>query len=335
VKIVAAALTILLLTGCASVKRGIVGNVSADIAPFSAETVNTLSSDTLEFNRSRLVRLREYYSEDTPEVIAIREQTDRIELFRQGVAVYSLELLHIAGLNVEETEKSRRVADFLASNTEYNFVNVVGMPEAEFREAVANIGAQEKFLDAIKAVQPLIRAAATYHESVLRDIESRKLPAMIDFFDRAIEDDYSVILAQNESLERRRDDLLKALQLTGNALSGDSDAPALLIDMPAFRMGSPAVSADASAEDLLKIESYLITELEKNANLRGLIANGLTAHADARAELELLQDSLFSRARVVRFQLAAWRKAHRDLGNGVRNPGSWLSAASGVANTII
>lgn len=328
------AICCLLAAGCTSIKQGVVGTTRAEISPFAQEAINTLSVESMEIRRNRLTRLREYFDDDTAEVNELAAVIERVEVFRKSIALYSLELVHIAGLTLEPAEKSQQLASYLRSEFAARVIDTLGMPQEQFSTIVDNIGQQTRFLDAIKAVQPLITEAANFHELLLRQLETDRLPAVVEYFDVAIEEDFAAVLQQEDTLEVRRDQLMQALQLLDQAMSGDSSVWAQLHELPAFRLDTSRPPLRPDEQALLRSEAYLIAELRKNAEILELIGPSLRTYAEARAELDNLASVISSGIKVARFQLAAWRKAHEDLGNGVRDPGRWLSTAFSVTRAI-
>ena len=320
-----------LIAGCASVKEGVVGTVRADVRPFSAETINALSVRRLEIRRNSLTRLREYYDDDTPEMADLLDAIGRVDRFRRSLALYSLELVSITGLDVPEEQKSRLLADYLREAIRPLIVDNLGMPADEFETAVDNIEVQPNFLDAIKGVQPLVTHAYDYHEALLLRISDDLLPRAIDALDVAIEEDYATLLQQDEELEERRDELLLAMQYLNRATRGDTQAITELNASPAFRHPSVRPPADPTWQDLRDAEHQLVAQLESNEKIRQLIRPSVESYMEARNELDLLDNTVSDGVKLARLLLAAWRRAHEDLGNGVKDPGRWLSAAYQVA----
>lgn len=326
--------TCLLASGCSSIKQGVVGTTRANVAPFATEAINTLSIESMEIRRNRLTRLREYFDAETIQINELTAVIEKIEMFRRSIALYSLELVHIASLDVEQAEKSQQLAIYLRSEFAEVIITNLGVAQEDFSSIVDNIGQQEKFLDAIKAVNPLITVASNYHEALLSQLETDKLLALMDHFDTAIEYDFAAVLKQEKILKARRDQLMMALQVLDAAMAGDVAALPRLRDLPAFRLDDSRPPLQPNQVELLTAEAYLITELRKNAEIDELIGPSVVAYAEARAELDELTRTISSGIKLARFQLAAWRKAHTDLGNGVKDPGKWLSAAYGAARII-
>lgn len=334
-KIIMVVLAAIAAAACTSVKQGVVGSTSANVEPFATETINTLSVESMEIRRNRLKRLREYYDDDTEVVNNMLAVIADIEDFRKGIAVYSLELVHITGMNIESTQQTAMLADFIADMYSEEMSLNLGVSAEEFERIAENVRAQEKFLDAVKAVNPLITVAANYHERLLRRIETTLYPAVREHFDSAVEEDFAVVLLQEDALELRRDELMSALQQVDLAMGGDVAASAALRELDVFRPSSARPAANPGDQELLEAEAYLILNLRKNAEVLSLIQPSLDTYVEAREELNGLTATVSDGIKIARFQLAAWRKAHQDLANGVKNPGKWLSGAFGVAGSII
>ena len=325
----------MMASGCASVTETVVGSVRTDVRPFAEETINTLSADTLQIKRNNFTRLREYHDDDMVEFAELKQVVEAIERFRSSIAHYSLELVHITRLDVPDEEKSRLLSSYIAKEARDSIVGNLGMPGDEFDAIVANVAQQEKFLHAIQAVQPLVSSATTFHEELLQQITADKLPAVVDLLDSAIEQDYALLLEREDALERRRDDLLVAMAVLDRAMTGDTSAFAELRSAAAFRPSSARPPLKPGERDLIDAESYLIRELEKTAALFDLLQPSLAMHKEARAELKALNRLVQEGVKIARFQLAAWRKAHEDLGNGVKDPAKWLVTASSVAGRAL
>ena len=320
-----------LTAGCTSVKEGVVGSVRTDVRPFAAETINALSFKRQEIRRNSLTRLREYYDDDTPEMAELLEAIGQVDQFRRSLALYSLELVSITGRDVPGEQKSRLLADYLREVIRPLLVDNLGMPADEFEATVDSIEVQPKFLDAIKGVQPLVTYAYDYHEALLLRISDEILPRAINALDMAIEEDYATLLEQDQELEDRRDELLLAMQYLNRATRGDTQAIAELHSSPAFRHPSVRPPADPSWQDLRDAEHQLIEQLESNEKIRQLIHPSVESYLEARNELDALDNTVSDGVKLARLLLAAWRRAHEDLGNGVKDPGRWLSAAYQIA----
>ena len=331
---VLAILTTLFLGGCATVKEGFVGEVTADVEPFAQATIDFLGSETIDFRENELIYLRFYVRDEDQAIQQLRDTLALADDIRDDVVFYSVELVRISESHTDEAAKAIDLADTLAREFREHYLSRIEIPESEFDAALANVRAQDNFLDALQAVQPLINRAGEYFEALVRDAEDNAVPRARAVIDERIEEEFSAVIKQLEVIHKRRYALMTGLQKIRAYRLGNSDALANFNDPNIVANRQFALSESPSDGELDAVKDYLIAELQKEDVILGLLEQDVEDYIATRAEFEREISEVYAGLYIARRQLVAWTRAHQDLANGVRNPGKWLKAIVEVAEGV-
>jgi hypothetical protein len=333
IKIIAAIAVSALNAGCSTVYTGLVGDTRANVGPFAKETINALVVEQNDFRGSELIYLRDMVDEDTPEIVRLRYLLRQVAEFRRQLVLYSLELVRVTDMNSTEEDQVAALADAISGQLRQDYITILNVDGAEFDAMVAEVRAQEKFLEAVKAVEPIIKIAADHHSSILDEIEDVALPATRDYVDRRITDEFGVFLEHLDYMAQRKDQLLIGLRLIREARLGNAEAIPKLRQANIILAESALPPANANEKDLDLAEEYLIKNLEKQSEVSKLLAQDRADYLAARAELEREVSEIATGVRGSRIRVNAWLRAHDALASGVKDPGKWLSAALGIAGS--
>ncbi len=308
----------LLAAGCAPVQKGLIGEKHENIGPFAEATVEFLGSATVDLRANELIYLRMYYEEDAPEITRLKNLLARVDGFRDEVVFYSVELVRISEENDTEAAKCADLADTLMGEFRDTYIEHTDISPGEFDATVERIRNQEKLLDALQVLQPLIVKTGEYYESLIREAENEALPAAIELIDARIEDDYAAAGKQLDIVVAQRDELFTELQ-----------------NIYAFRKGDDsALAGNPSEKELLRRKEDILKKLEFEERIQVLLDRDVEAYVATRAELALEEAEVLDGLSLARRQVIAWIRTHQKLANGVREPGKWflniLKIAEGV-----
>ena len=102
------------LSGCTTVKKGLVGKEVENVVPFAEQTVSSLSVQRIDFRESEFAYLRVISDGGSAEVQRLRELLATVEAFRDEIIYYSVELVRIAETSDDEQE---RIAEYARTFT--------------------------------------------------------------------------------------------------------------------------------------------------------------------------------------------------------------------------
>ena len=291
----------LLVSGCATVKEGFVGAVSEHIDPFAEASIELMTLDRIEFRRTELVYLRPYY-EDNEASAELSELLAGIDRYRDDIVNYSLELVHIASSFPTDAAKCNALADSISAGTENEIVAGIGPSDEDLRQLADDLRGQTEFLECLRTVQPMVERSGDALQREISRAENELVPVLVAQLDGSIEEEYSVVIAQLDSIYERRDGLLRQLQAIDDGEGNASDRARII--------------------DKLRAENELLELLDRD------VADYKATHAELDTEEQEILDGL----ELARRQAMSWVRAHEDLAEGVRNPGRWLAGVFQVAD---
>jgi hypothetical protein len=333
IRILSATALLIMLSGCTTVQEGMLGNTRANVEPFAKETINALGVDTIDFRESKLVYLRDLIEEDAPEIIRLRELLAENSDFRRELIIYSLELVRVTDMNSTEEAQIAALADAVSKQLRESYIEELNQQAEKFDTMIANIRAQEEFLEAVKAVEPIIHITSDYHTAVLSEIEDEALPEARKMIHRRIDTKYGVFLEHSAYMADRKDQILIEMLLVSAARLGDGGALQELRTSAVILSSARLPTANVGEDDFDRAEQYLMKELEQYGTIANLLAQDRADYLATRAELEREVEKISGGLRSSRMRVNAWLQAHEALANGVTNPGKWLSIALSVAST--
>lgn len=327
-------------SGCSStgwqgtIKEGVVGSVDADYGSFAMETVRVLGAERTQLHERELLHLRQYLSDQAPQIQALRQLLDQILELRQAVVFYSLEMARINDEAVEPTVRSLQLSTIVDEIFRTRAVEEMGMSSQEFHDLVQNIAIQKDALASIRAVNPLIALLAKQNEGFLRELEGKALPAAAELIDGAIEDAFFPYRKREEAMEVRRQLILVGLEYLGELRAGRAAPKSEELEEIFWGQGEIPLATSGLGQ-LRKAENYLVDELRRDAEIRELLSSRRVAYVAAHDEFEKEIGRIRGGSQVARMQLAAWQRAHEALGRGVENPGKWLKIAFVAAGAAL
>jgi len=322
------------LQGCASISSGFKGQENEDITPFAQKTVEVLVVDNLHIYDSELVFLRFFVDEDLVELDRLQEQLDSIDMFRDEVINYSVDLVRITELYTEDDEIVAAYADNLDERIGPLLISRLGMPQAEWDATLAEIRAQPDLLAALRKFQPVISAAGEFYEDLIAAIEDESLKALRAALASRIDVEYGPATAYGDRAYLRRGEVLTAMFLLDEFQRGDETAlvtlreSGLILD-PALKLGNNPTRAQA-----VKLYNALRVELADNTVVISELALDKSDFRETLAELDRQEAKIIAELSLARLQFATWSRAHQALANGVKQPAKWMELSVQAAKAV-
>jgi len=331
-KIAMLAVAAILLSGCATLRGGIVGDEREDVRPFATATIEMLTISPIEFRKSKLVYLRNYY-ESNPELMKrLSDILWQVMDYRDDIIDYSVELVRISDTFPTDVEKCQALGDVLAERSELEIVHDSRLTSEQLMAAAETLHGSDDFLACLRELQPLIAHSGESFEKLIAEAEDEVVPAVVAEFDRDIEAAFATVIAQQAIVYERRDELFGGLQAIRAYRKGDRDALSAFNDMTLLRGTSYALPSSPTESQLERTKDYLIEQLQKEQEILALLEQDRQDYIATRIELETESEEILDSLDLSRRQVVAWIRAHQGLANGVRDPGRWLKGLAQVAN---
>lgn len=320
-----------IISGCTTVKQGLVGEEHANVLPFAEQTVTSLAVERIDFRESEFAYLRAISEPDADEIKNLRKLLAQADEFRDEVIYYSVELVRIAEMNATEDARVQEYADTLVRMRQ-QFSLQLDLEETEFAAIEAEIREQTTLLAALNAAQPLIDRAGEHFESLLREIEERALVVAVEYLDNVIEGHYAEFMRYNEVMGQRRDDLLKGLALIRDIRLGNEDAVGELRQLSIMINRSVSIPDSPSTSQLTDLEEYILAQMRRDNEIVEYLSVDVDAYLKAHAELDREEAEVLDDLNVARLQIIAWTRSHQAMANGAKEPGKWLKIAMDAAS---
>jgi len=156
------------IAGCASMGGKFTPSTNPDIGFFANETIAIMSQADYAFERDETIYTREFYDYDSTEVKRLVEVTDEIQDLFQGIIDYSLDIVVVYETHNTDAE---RIAAYADSLMKYNsqFAKQLNVSIESYEAIIAEVRKQKKFIDAIKAAQPILNGTGWYMNQLLNE----------------------------------------------------------------------------------------------------------------------------------------------------------------------
>ena len=321
------------IAGCSTVKSGLVGAEHENILPFAEQTVASMGVERIDFRDNEFAYLRVISEPNAPEIESLQKLLALADEFRDEIIYYSIELVRVAEMNLTDEERVQEYADALGIMRQQFSVNL-DVSDAEYNMIISDIRSQTNLLAALRAAQPVIDRAGGQFENLIREIEEQALVDAVTYLDNVIEEHYSVFMAYNDVMVRRRDDLLTGLALIREYRLGNDLAMVKFRELSVVQNRDLDVPDAPNAKDLEKLEKFLLKQMERDNQVVAYLQVDVDGYLNARAELDREEAEVIDGLNVARLQIVAWTRAHQAMANGAKEPGKWLKVAMDAASAM-
>ena len=223
-------------SGCATTKAKFVGTTKANVGFFADQTMTMMSQADFSFTRNELVYTREFFNPDGEvEKRAMVLEDEVADLFKK-IIIYSFDLVVIYETYDTDAERIAAYANNLKQPEEQLLKNL-GLPRDTWDKVVAQVRAQEKFMDAVQAAQPILNGAG-WRINTAVDEMIEAIDQVAFNMEKAIDEEFADIIRYQEVLEIEKYAVLGALELVYKSYAGEKGAYDSLRRHPAIRKKS-------------------------------------------------------------------------------------------------
>ena len=311
-------LGIMVTTGCANFRS----SRRLDVTPFAESTINLVAEISYGLDATHAVHLRRYRGGEP--VAEYRAHWDFFKPVLRGIGIYSLGLVTISRSNITEKERAEQLADFLdrmfarrPADGQSNFA----LPRERIDEILADIRAQETFLDALGAAQPFVDEVARFSGEYL-DIILASQDQVEAWLIKEIDQDYADIIAFSERAVVAQNRYLGNLATLSDYRQGrDPDGLRRLLEEDLeLREIVPVGTETIDAATLQALEDRLVIRLARTQELKENLAFDLDTYNKKNIELDELVLQASNNIKRTRLTIQIWAGAHRRLAAGITDP---------------
>jgi len=324
--------TILILSSCASASKKFTAQTKVNIGFFADQTIAVLSDSDFGFTRNETLYTREFFDlngEEEKESISLRKEADE---FFTGIIKYSLGLVQMVESKKTAAEQVAAYHDFI-TNLNAKILDNLEVEPDHYDDIKRRVGEAEKFLDALRAAQPIINAGGRYMYQIL-DRSDVALDVLVEKLDRKIDEEYAEVIQYQESLETEKYNILRSLSHLYRAYKGNLEAYTVLAKSESIHRKDLIADPPPSDEDLKVIAEFLQSRLAALHIIENEIKGDWETYRAAHRELDMLHEKakrVNSKARLI---VLIWLRAHQKMASGEASPAEWFDVKS-LPSTLI
>ncbi len=306
------------LTGCSSFRS----KKRLDMGRFAEDMIAVAGEIQYSLGQNQAVYIRDYI--DTPELVPLRIQTNHAKNLVRGVINYSIQLVTVGDSRKPGHEQAQALAGYLENALQ----GVIGGPEppldltrAQVDMILADVRAQNNFLDAISAAQPVVDEVAIVSGQIFDDTKSAMDTAVLAVRQR-IKDRYHDVRLADEMLEQKQIQTVFNIGYLPQIRLGVPGAlDSLLVREPSL----PALvdpSDGLNASEIQRVEDRLLTILTRLREVRDQLEPDIEMFYKQQNELDELENLWHAELRKARVSVLAWARGHKRMAQGITDPAS-------------
>lgn len=207
-------LSVLVLSGCASLKGGLTSTQQVDLTPFADQTISLVGGGEYSLPESvQAILIREFFDYQDPDFVELNELEGKADLLIRRVIAYSIQLVTLSESSKTEAERIAAYAEYLDALKKTSvMLEAWNIPPEDYDRIMTDIRGQEKLLEALRAAQPLINEINRLSGLLFDDMEM-SLSNIVIKIESAIDTEYRDILTFYEIIESEKKGTIKGLQL--------------------------------------------------------------------------------------------------------------------------
>jgi hypothetical protein len=326
----------LLVSGCTTVKKTFVSEKVVNLEPFVEQLITLIGN--IQFGTEvRTVYLESYL--DIPDVVEVVAMSDQFKFNCGKIISYSSKVIALAQSDFTDMEKIEILVDFMESLRPFQKQPVMvefGMSLDEVDRLIAEAGGQEKFLDALMTIQPIVDELSVYMRTMIDEIHVA-FDDTVEVVLGNINKNHKDLLGYLATMANRRDDVLLRLQYLTDYRAGNKDV------LKALAKGDPEIEkalgagGEISYKVLNQVETVLTDRLQLLDRQNEYLASGMAAYYNERNELNSIVDKTDETLQNSKLAILLWNRVHRMMAEGITDPAkiNVFGIMTGAADKLI
>jgi hypothetical protein len=315
---------ILMLSACASARKKFLGTTEANVGMFADTTLAMVGDPEFGFVRGSAIYIKVFLNLDEEEEKNFVNAMRRAELVMAAMVEYSFTIVNFVESEPEPEGRVRLYAEYISA-FEDKVIKALGLDADHYEAIIEDVRDQKKFMDALKAAQPIINGLGRYMHLALTDM-SKALDAWAEKVDKKIDTKYAEVIRYQEDLESEKYEILATMGQLGLAAKGDKEAykralaKGTILSKEVIPRGS-----SASYEELTEIWKYLGERLDGIDRIWKEIEPDWTTYRETHRELDQLISKSKREMTRVRLTTLVWVRAHQKMASGKFSPAEWFN----------
>lgn len=304
------------LSGCSSFKQ----NKRLDMGIFAEDMIAVAGEIQYSLGQSQSVYIRDYI--DTPELVPLQIQTNRAKRLVRGVIYYSIQLVTVGDSQKQGHEQAIALAGYLERvlhGLDLGPGSTLDLTPADVDTIMADIRAQNDFLDAINAAQPVVDEVAIASGQIFDDTKTAMDSAVIAVR-RRISERFHDVRKADELLGRRQMrsvfNIAYLAQIRQN-IPGALDS--LIVHEPSIRT-LVNTSDGLDAAEIQRIEDRMMEVMTRIRVVRDQLQPDIEMYYRHQNELDELEQIWHAELRKARVSIVAWARGHKRMAAGIVDP---------------
>ena len=331
--LVTGAAIMIVLTGCAGVKKKFVSGTKADIGLFADNTVAMLSDVDIYIDRNEAIFARRFFLENDPQEKEMLRLNDNMLIALNNVVDYSINLVNMAESQRTEKEKIAAYAEHLNRFKE-DILYSTKMTSQQFEARIEAIKGEPDFLSALRAAQPLISAAMI---DVIRELKglTDAVEKVANKMDARIDTEYADIIRYQAKMEDEKARILRAIEIVFDAYRTPDPNLKGLAETGSIWFPELIPKERPTTKELKAIGEHLQERLDALHKIGQEIRPYWEEYRAAHRELDDLTDKTLNEVNQVRLILLVWVRAHQKMASGVVDPAEWFDINAAPAQLLL
>jgi len=318
----AGAVLLIVLTGCAGVKKKFVPGTKANVGFFADSTIAMLSDVDTYIDRNEAVFTRRFFNEEDNEEKEMMRLSDNMQIAIGNIVAYSISLVTIAESQRPEKEKIETYADHLSKFKDDILYSTKMTPE-QFDARIAEIKAEPDFISALRAAQPLLSAAVVEVIWELKEL-TNAVATVSDKIDTEIDAEYNDIIHYQAKMEDEKARILRAIEIVFDAYRTDKPNLKGLAETGSVWFPELIPRGRPTPNQLKAIGEHLRSRLDALHSIGQEIKPYWEEYRAAHRELDTLTDKTLQEISKVRLIMLVWIRAHQKMASGEADPAPWF-----------
>lgn len=328
-KLMPALLIVLLMTSGCSSNSKFFKSKSQNLAPFATQTIDMIGSLDYGLEDEQMVYLRDvtnYIDEEEPFKRYKALETQALTMLKATI-VYSMQIVAISEQDISGAEKSKALADVIVSLEEpMNETTVIEptMTPEQVEEILQEVRSSDKFLDALRAAQPLINDFSGHAGRVLDELRA-ELRVVNGKIEGGIDRKFGEALAAEKELRLIRNDYYSFIvNLSQYGETGNADYLAKMKQGPLELRPLLQGKKRLSSSDIVTVHKAWTERMTTlNANYEQLLPDIKELHS-THVELDAIATHKSEAISQARQMFIIWARAYGKMASGKIDPAEWF-----------
>lgn len=305
------------LLGCSKFKS----SRQMDMGPFAENTASMLVEAHKVVQPMEWNYLRPYRPEAVQDSLLAEVELVR-RVFR-GIGFYSIQVVALNNAKMSEKQRAAKLADYIETASQpivdAKDLSNFGLTKAQLDSVLINIRAQDSYLGALSAADPLVYTITSFSVNRIDKVAATSRPAFADI-ERQVDAEFAQThreIDELNALEEFNVDNYILLQDHRVGKAGSLDSLLARDPSLASLFSSKGKSSREAIDEAQRILQERLASID---SVRSQLGMRNEHHMHQIAELDEFRAELDERVRTAKLMLIYWMRSHANLAQGITVP---------------